>query len=112
MEEMETPASSSEPASESLLEKPARRAAVWSGVRSVLPLPSSSSSVVCSVSTTGSSSAAGSCTIVVLAFLSADFGGAGLSADFAILIFFVDVVTPSALLRFLLIFSAAICGGG
>ena len=105
--------SSSELAEEESLLKPARRAAVWVGVRA-------GSSEASSISFGSGSETMGldvfllECffvvvvpfcvglleVVAVLGALRADFSGAGLSADLAILAFFDVAVVLSALLRF------------
>ena len=104
--------SSSELAEESL-SKPARRAAVWVGVRAGSSEASSGSSGAGSGTETLGLVGFLECFFVVVAFcvgalevvevlgaLRADFSGAGLSADLAILAFFDVAVVLSALLRF------------
>lgn len=109
-EVIEMPASSPSDASSSLLEKPAIRAAVWSGVRSVVALsPFSTSSTALSVVldsltvTPFGASLSSFGTAVVFDFFSADFSGAGFSADFVVLAFLTTSIAPSALLRFLVV---------
>lgn len=85
--------------SESLL-KPARSAAVWSAVNSGVSSSSSIGAGMGFLVVFLVAAAAGWVRAEDFDFLSADFKGAGLSADFVILTFFDMTVVPSALLRF------------
>ena len=95
--------SSSEVAEESL-SKPARRAAVWVGVRVGSSSGSESMGLVgflaCFFVVVVPFCVGLLEVVAVLGVLRADFSGAGLSADLAILAFFNVAVVLSALLRF------------
>ena len=116
--------SESELAEEESLSKPARRAAVWVGVRAGSSEASSGSSGAGSGTETLGLVGFLECFFVVVAFcvgalevvevlgaLRADFSGAGLSADLAILAFLDVAVMLSALLRFFALVVVDIFGG-